>query len=123
MLYPRWELLGKQWVGKLEQAQQQVRTASGTWAAGVSGNPSGRPSAAERRQLVSDKVAELAVELGGIDAISAHQRSLLETAAGLLLARPRANVDSVRTANAVARCLRLARRASGRGGNQVVGRR
>lgn len=95
-----------------EQSARQRRPYG--FQPGVSGNPRGRMSAAERRALIEAKAAELASEFGGMSRLSAGSRALIEQAATLLLKRPRNGEDHVRLSNSVARLLgAVARRHGG----------
>jgi hypothetical protein len=98
-----------------EQDYPLPRRQPGSILPGYSGNPRGRISAAEKRKRLADKVAELASELGGLDAISPSQRLLIERAAMLSFQKPTSHNDSVRISNSIERALRRARRGTPRG--------
>jgi hypothetical protein len=89
-----------------EQEPHQERRQRGNpnWVPGVSGNPAGRSKAA-RDARVAAKMAELAVEFGGVAALSSIDTTLLRQAAELLMRRPQGADDHVRIVNAVTRIL------------------
>jgi hypothetical protein len=76
------------------------------------GNP-GRPSAATKRGWVEAKTRELADAYGGLAKLSPVDRTLLESAAALLVRRPRNGEDSVRLANSISRLLNSVARRHG----------
>jgi hypothetical protein len=81
-----------------EQAQ---RLATGQFAPGSSGNPSGRPSKLSKQQRIEQKARELSVELGGFDQMTAIEKTFLLQAATLALRWPLSHEDMVRQANSI----------------------
>jgi hypothetical protein len=73
------------------------------WIKGVSGNPRGSETAAQRRARVAAKVDAWAAELGG--KIGAVERTLLQRAAELSLLRPRRVEDMTRVTNTISKLL------------------
>ena len=73
------------------------------WIKGVSGNPKGSITAAERRARIAAKVDGWVAELGG--RVGAAERELLQRAAELSMLKPRRNEDAVRTANTISKLL------------------
>jgi hypothetical protein len=97
-------------VQKAEQEAEQVDAQRRpllpqNWRPGVSGNRLGRSNAARAARLAA-KVAELSVEVGGVERLGAIDRVLIEQAASLLLRRPKSYDDQVRVTNSVQRILR-----------------
>jgi hypothetical protein len=88
-----------------EQGGDQKRRGNPNWVPGVSANPRGRLTAAAKQERIERKAAELAAEFGGLGALSACEKVMLEQAAALLLRRPRSSEDVVRVANAIGRIL------------------
>jgi hypothetical protein len=82
--------------------ERRQRRGNPNWVPGVSGNPAGRSKAA-RDARVAAKMAELAVEFGGVAALSSIDTTLLRQAAELLMRRPQGADDHVRIVNAVTR--------------------
>src|SRR5262245_40114310 len=80
-------------------------TGNPKWLPGVSQNPRGRESKAQRQVRIENKARELAVEFGGFEAMSAVDQVLLTQAAIVLLRRPKSAEDVVRCANSVQRLL------------------
>jgi len=89
---------------QMRHQERRQRRGNPNWVAGVSGNPAGRSKAA-RDARVAAKMAELAVEFGGVSALSSIDRTLLRQAAELLMRRPQGADDHVRIVNAVNRIL------------------
>lgn len=88
-----------------QSAQDPV---SGKFVAGNNANPVGRWAA--RKAKLGAKMAEVAVEFGGVEALSSIDRALVEQAAALMLRHPTNDEDATRIANTVARLLRSVRR-------------
>jgi hypothetical protein len=86
-----------------EKPEQERRRGNPAWRPGVSANPRGRPSAAEKRAMIDAKARELSE--GQFDRLGARDRELLMQAAALLIGRPRKREDMIRRANAVTRLL------------------
>jgi hypothetical protein len=86
-----------------EQRTHQHRVRGRPFPPGVSGNPGGKLSAAERRSRLDHMVEQWVAELGG--RVGTAERMLLRRAAELSLVRPHRNEDHVRTVNAVSRLL------------------
>jgi hypothetical protein len=76
-----------------------------TFRPGVSGNPEGKSKAARAARLAA-KVAELSVDIGGVEKLSVIDKVLMEQAAALLLRRPKTYEDQVRFSNSIDRILR-----------------
>jgi hypothetical protein len=76
------------------------------WKPGQSGNPDGRQSRTRRRQAM---MADLAAELGGLEAMPLSERLLLERVADILVAGARRERDRMRTLNTIDRLLRQLR--------------
>jgi hypothetical protein len=72
---------------------------------GRSGNPKGRPSAAERRAKVRQTMVRLAREFGGLKKLGPIDLERLRLAAELILRRPANAEDRVRTSNCIDRLL------------------
>jgi hypothetical protein len=70
---------------------------------GVSGNPAGKMTAAERRARLDGMVEDWVAELGG--RVGTAERMLLRRAAELSLVRPHRNEDHVRTVNTISKLL------------------
>ena len=106
------------------QAVGQSRD-QGRWPPGVSGNPAGAPTKAEREAKLAARVDELAAVFGGLEALNALERERLRLAAEMLLARPRNNEDRVRSTNLADRLLRWLEhsvlRRRGRGPGRRIG--
>ena len=93
------------------QQQERQRTYGRPFLPGQSGNPAG---SAGRRERLERKVAELAEVLGGLDRMSALDRTYLEQAAQILMRRPRSHADAVRAANTVRGLIAAVERRRGR---------
>jgi hypothetical protein len=87
------------------EQQGQQRIVGRPFLKGTSGNAKGRESAASCAARVEAKARELGVELGGFDALTEIDRTMLRTAAGLLLRRPKNTEDTVRIGNGIIRAL------------------
>jgi hypothetical protein len=95
----------------LQAAEQELKQHPTRFIPGQSGNPRGRESTAAKAARIEAKARELAAELGGLDNLSAIDRTLVLQAAGLALRKPRSAEDIVRHSNAIDRILRgLAKR-------------
>jgi BMFP domain-containing protein YqiC len=93
-----------------------------SWPKGVSGNPGGSPSKAEREVLLRGKVAELAEPFGGLSALDAINRERLDQVARLLLdTRRRSATDTVRYAHIVERLLAAVEAGASRRGTRSIG--
>src|SRR5262249_8259552 len=81
---------------------------------GNSGNPYGK-SKTRREQLIAEQMAEIAVEFGGVEALSPGDRVLLRGAAEELIspARPHNHEARTRSANIISRALSTIRRHRG----------
>jgi hypothetical protein len=92
------------------QSPEQSR-APWQFQPGISGNPRGRESRAERQARVAQRATELAEPYGGLDKLPLADRIRLEQAAELLLRRrPRTYEDQVRVCNSLDRLLRYVER-------------
>jgi hypothetical protein len=85
------------------QQQPQRRVYGRPFPPGVSGNPAGKMTAAERRARLDRMVEDWVAELGG--RVGSAERMLLRRAAELSLVRPHRNEDHVRTANTISKLL------------------
>jgi hypothetical protein len=75
------------------------------WTKGVSGNPAGKESRAQRRQRVEQLVEAWAAPFGGVDVLTPAELQLALTAGELSLSQPRRHEDLVRRANTISRLL------------------
>jgi hypothetical protein len=85
---------------------QAIERYPNRYRPGESGNPAGRPSEVQRRALVDAKAHELALELGGFDALTAIEKTLITRAAELNVGKPRRYDERIRVANITARIIR-----------------
>src|ERR1700756_2932917 len=93
-----------------------------SWPKGVSGNPRGSLSKAEREALLRAKLQALAERFGGLSALDAINRERLDQAARLLLdTRRRSAVDTVRYAHIVERLLAAVEAGASRRGTRSIG--
>ncbi len=97
----------------MQVSQQAQHQADGRFAPGASGNPLGRESRAAKLARRDARAAELAAEFGGLDALTAVERVMIQQAAELLLGNPRSAEDKVRYANTIARLLGAVRKRRG----------
>jgi hypothetical protein len=89
-----------------EQAgEQSRRLGNPSWTPGVSQNPAGRESKAQRRERIERIVAGWCEPFGGPSILQPAEYALLRTAAELTLHRPRRHEDAVRYANTISRIL------------------
>jgi hypothetical protein len=100
-----------------EQRHEQQRVRGRPFPKGV--NPAGK-STAVREARKTARMAELSAELGGLQALTPVEQTLLGQAVELLMTTPRTSVDRVRQANGVARILGSLRRAHGTRGRGPV---
>jgi hypothetical protein len=96
-----------------QMADQNTARGPGNpnWRPGVSGNPRGRLSKAERDAKVRRTMIRLARPLGGIQKLTALELERLKLAAELLQRQPRNAEDRVRVANCIDRMLGSVERA------------
>jgi BMFP domain-containing protein YqiC len=105
-----------------QAAEQPARQIPGRFEKGVSGNPRGSLSKAEREALLRAKLQALAEPFGGLSALDAINRERLDQAARLLLdTRRRSAVDTVRYAHIVERLLAAVEAGASRRGTRSIG--
>jgi hypothetical protein len=98
------------------QEIEQVRHQDGRFVKGISGNPQGSISKAEQARRVAEMAESLAVEFGGLSALSPAERLLIEGAAELALMpirrRPFVETEAVRVRvrNSIQRSLSIVRK-------------
>jgi hypothetical protein len=98
-----------------EQAGEQPRRLGNpSWTPGVSQNPAGRESKAQRRERIERIVETWAAPYGGAAVLSPAELDLALAAAELSLSKPRRHEDLTRRANTLARLLAAAGLASKR---------
>ena len=73
---------------------------------GESGNLAGRPSQAQRQAEIDAKARELAQELGGFDALTAIEKTLITRVAELNVGKPKRFDERIRVVNITARVIR-----------------
>jgi hypothetical protein len=82
------------------------------WTKGVSGNPAGKESRAQRRERIERIVEAWAAPYGGTAVLAPAELDLALAAAELSLSKPRRHEDLTRRANTLARLLAQAGLAS-----------
>jgi hypothetical protein len=87
--------------------QAHARTALGRFPPGVSGNPKGKESLAQRRARHAAMMDDIERDIGG--ELSPADRILVSKAVDLLMAKPRLHNDRVRAINAADRILQRIR--------------
>jgi hypothetical protein len=81
------------------------RPGNPSWVKGVSGNPQGRPSRAEREARIDGIVAQWCLPFGGTDRIPPANITLLRAAAELSLRRPSRIEDVTRVSNTISKLM------------------
>src|SRR5262245_12034025 len=91
-----------------EQTSEQIerrKPGNPAFVKGVSGNPIGRVSKAERAARVEAICAEWCRPFGGLAVLRPAEQALLQKAAELSLHHPRRHEDVIRYTNTIARIL------------------
>jgi hypothetical protein len=89
---------------------EQTGAHSSRFVPGQSGNPLGAAGPKLRRTKL---LADIAADFGGLDALSAGDRALLERAVSLLCANPKLHVERTRAINTAHRIINGIRRRVG----------